>query len=206
VNPLATALATALARAALDGDDAAVRRILEFAADPRALAAAIQPAEAFAEGSRKGRWGMFGKLADWLTGKNESQSKHQPADAPDEVVDAQVLTPKEQFIYDGNTLTLVSSNVHQIRYERGDERANNTWLDVAFKDGSVYRFDDVPFNTVMQMVDSDSPGRFVWRWLREGVPPYKSLYNGRLIGKLDLTKAERKPVVVHVLGKGTKKP
>ena len=49
-----------------------------------------------------------------------------------------------------------SSNVRAVRYD--SDRAE---LEVRFKDGSVYTYSSVPEGTERQLLESDSPGRFV---------------------------------------------
>jgi hypothetical protein len=198
------ALATAVAKAAMQGDAATARALLE-------ACEANAGVDTFADASTKGGWSMKG-LVNWLTGKKAAKKRHasehekqRAAFEVDDVQDAQTLTPTEQKIYDGELIHLASSNVHTMRYDRGDTRGGNTRLFLTFKDGSVYQYSDVPFSVVMDEYNTDSPGRGVWRWLREGTKPYKSKYNGRKIGEVSLTKKESKPTVIHILQMGRKK-
>jgi hypothetical protein len=66
------------------------------------------------------------------------------------------------FLLSGTWLQAASSNVEAWRYEWGAQV-----LEVEFKDGSVYNYYDVPPGVARAFYNSDSPGRFVWRSLRD---------------------------------------
>lgn len=206
MNATAQALSLAIAKAAMQGDRNTVQRLLAAAHD----ASRGGDSQTFADSTQKRGWNMK-QFINWLTGRKDTEQKHREeherqrqAFRPDEVLPAETLSETEQRVYRGDLIYMASSNVHTVRYDRGDERGGHTRLFVTFKDGSVYQYSDVPFDVVMREIQSDSPGREIWRSFRSGTPPYKSLYNGRKIGEVSLTKKEQKPTVVHVLSYGTK--
>jgi hypothetical protein len=201
---LESALALAIAKAALAGDAATVRRLLEACEQGRDV-------ETFADTSGKGRWSMKG-LVSWLTGKKAAEKRHASEHErqrrefqPDEVLPAASLTESERKVYYGELVHLISSNLYSIRYNRGDGSGSNTSTFVTFRDGSVYELFDVPFDVVMKEIESDSPGRTYWRLFREGSKPFATKYRYRKVGTLQLTKKEAKTPVIHILSLGKKK-
>lgn len=86
----------------------------------------------------------------------------QPAPPP---VAQPQYTHNEQFLVDGNELTMASTNVEDIRWD-----VNTDTLTVRFKSGGVYEYYGVPLSVVIAFVETDSPGRFVWNKLRDLYP------------------------------------
>lgn len=180
------ALAVAAARLALAGDRAGVARVFALAADPAGLAAAVGPAATFADTpGRGGAMGVLRRLWDRVTG----------------VVQGKELTATERFLLEGRTLTTQSSNVEEFTWRVTDPARELGDLYVLFKpkegggEGGLYRYEGIPLDLAVRFVESDSPGRFVWHFLREGKRPYKSKYNGRRVGSMP---ANKSPLVIHI--------
>ncbi len=74
----------------------------------------------------------------------------------------------KQWSESGKWVTVKSSNVHKIRYDRHQKR-----LYVKFLGGSVYQYDGVARNTAEAMFMAPSLGKFVWRRLRGRFPYQK---------------------------------
>lgn len=68
----------------------------------------------------------------------------------------------DDWVHSGTWLHTASSNVEAIRYLYDDKI-----LEVEFKNGSYYQYYNVPPETARGMYSTDSPGRFVWRQLRD---------------------------------------
>jgi hypothetical protein len=74
-------------------------------------------------------------------------------------------TPLEEAVFSGDWLRLISTNVEAMRYDLTDLE-----LQVEFKSRAVYRYEGVPPHVALSFYTTDSPGRFVWRRLRDKFP------------------------------------
>ena len=74
-------------------------------------------------------------------------------------------THNESIIISGDTITMASTNVASIWWNWRNQR-----LFVEFLDGSLYQYLDVPLSIVVKFIETASPGRFVWSYLRVGWP------------------------------------
>lgn len=66
-------------------------------------------------------------------------------------------------------MRLASSNIQSIRYSEKEER-----LDVTFRSGSVYRYENVPDDVVDELKFAESKGRYFHQHIR-GNPEYPYL-------------------------------
>ncbi len=93
-------------------------------------------------------------------------------------------TRNEAALIAGQEIHLGSTNVGAIWYAWEPRR-----LFVRFLDGSVYSYESVPLDVAVGMVETDSPGRYVWNVLRANNYAYRRLAAG--------TKANPKPQVIR---------
>jgi hypothetical protein len=96
--------------------------------------------------------GFFENLRNFFGGG--STPNPPPNDSEGDFVD--------DWVHSGTWLHTASSNVEAIRYLYDDKI-----LEVEFKNGSYYQYFDVPPDVARGMYLTDSPGRFVWRQLRD---------------------------------------
>jgi hypothetical protein len=193
-------LATAISLALHRGDERSAKQLAE-------LTHTMSGATAFAEGAAPGTRGrgMLGKLADWLTGRSDKaatkghtaeHARQAAAFEPgEEIPQAEALSHNEQVIVDGNIIHMASSNVEAIAWRYQDRALYVQFKGKGNKPGDVYKYEGVPLSVAVAMVETASAGRFVWGYLREGTPPYKSKYNGRKVGAIPTT--SNKPSVVR---------
>lgn len=74
-------------------------------------------------------------------------------------------THNESILISGDTITMGSSNVKEIHwFWKGPT------LFVRFLDGSLYAYYNCPLNIAVGMVETASPGRYVWNILRPRWP------------------------------------
>lgn len=85
-------------------------------------------------------------------------------------VDRRHRVDADQWAETGVWVMVKSSNVKAISYQKAFE-----YLYVEFKQGSVYRYDNVPLRTAKDMFRVGSKGKFVWRRLRDQFPYTKVL-------------------------------
>lgn len=90
---------------------------------------------------------------NFLTGGDEGQLQ-------EEVLSR--LPENEQIARTGRWVEMASSNVKAIRYLWDDQI-----LEVQFKNNSFYEYFQVPEAVFYAFLDYPSPGRFVWRFLRD---------------------------------------
>lgn len=83
------------------------------------------------------------------------------------------MTPNEQIVSTGEPVYLGSTNVKQVWWFAEAER-----LFVEFLDGSLYSYEGVPLAIAVGMVETDSPGRYVWNVLRPNGYAYRRLVKG----------------------------
>lgn len=69
--------------------------------------------------------------------------------------------PNEDVALRGDWVTMASSNVDEIRY-----LASEQTLEVKFLNNYFYQYYNVPAQTFLDFLATDSPGRFVWNRLR----------------------------------------
>lgn len=81
----------------------------------------------------------------------------------DDVLPAIPLTHNEEFLVEGGVLAAASTNVEEI----GPYDPDSKTLRVRFKDGSLYDYYGVPLDVAVAFIETDSPGRFVWSYLRD---------------------------------------
>ncbi len=96
-------------------------------------------------------------------------------------------THNESVLINGDTVAMASSNVNEIWW-KWDERR----LFVSFLDGSLYAYEGVSLAVAVGMIETDSPGRYVWNALRDKYP-YQRLTQG--------TGKHRPPQVVRLINK-----
>lgn len=80
-------------------------------------------------------------------------------------VDQRHRLTADEWAESGRWVRMKSSNVSGIAYDR----KNNTLM-VGFKDGSLYKYSNVPEVIAKGMFAADSAGRYVWRALRDRYP------------------------------------
>ncbi len=83
------------------------------------------------------------------------------------------LSHSEQVLVAGEPVHLGSSNVGSVWYNWQAAR-----LFVKFLDGSLYCYESVPLGVAAGMIETDSPGRYVWTVLRGGGYAYRLLEKG----------------------------
>ncbi len=86
------------------------------------------------------------------------------------IPEAQPLDLIGEFIYSSSWLTVGSSNVEAWRWLPDEDNINFGTLEVEFKDGSIYQYYNVEYQTARDFYDvssGGSPGRFVWNRLRD---------------------------------------
>lgn len=81
-------------------------------------------------------------------------------------------THNEALIISGEPIAMASTNVSEIWWAWEQRR-----LFVEFLDGSLYAYEGVGLDTVRDMVETASPGRYVWNYLRDRFP-YRRLQKG----------------------------
>ncbi len=80
-------------------------------------------------------------------------------------------THNESVLISGIPITMASSNVSEIWWTWQDEHGNYyPKLFVRFLDGSLYVYKDASLSVAVGMVETMSPGRYVWSVLRVGWP------------------------------------
>lgn len=93
-------------------------------------------------------------------------------------------TRNEAALIAGQEIHLGSTNVGAIWYAWEPRR-----LFVRFLDGSLYAYENVPLDVAVGMVETDSPGRYVWNVLRADAYAYRCLAKG--------TRKNPKPQVIR---------
>lgn len=96
-------------------------------------------------------------------------------------------THNEQVLISGEPVAMASSNVGEIWWHWQARR-----LFVRFLDGSLYAYEGVGLAVAVGMVETDSPGRYVWNHLRDRFP-YRRLAQG--------TGPRKPPQVVRLINK-----
>ena len=81
-------------------------------------------------------------------------------------------TRNELFLISGEPISMGSTNVQEIWWAWEQRR-----LFVRFLDGSLYAYEGVSLAVAAAMIETDSPGRFVWNKLRDRYP-YARLVKG----------------------------
>jgi hypothetical protein len=78
-------------------------------------------------------------------------------------------TRTESALLSGESIAMGSSNVDEIWFNgaAGAGPVGTGRLFVKFLDGSTYVYHDVPLAVAVGMVQTDSPGRYVWNKLRD---------------------------------------
>lgn len=93
---------------------------------------------------------------------NKKGTPQSTSPNPAVVEEAQPVTdPTELAMIEATWLTLASTNVDKVRYLYEDHIA-----EVQFHNGGVYSYYEVPPATFRGLVDSDSPGRYIWTHYR----------------------------------------
>jgi hypothetical protein len=109
------------------------------------------------------------------------RAKPPPRDRSQEIFDKMVAEVEKEYEFPDVEHEpwhhLVSSNVDAIRYHKPSKK-----LQVRFKDGSVYEYDEVPGSVFMEFLQTHSPGQF--RWYVLGDPRSESgiHFNYRKVG------------------------
>lgn len=90
----------------------------------------------------------------------------------DEIPVAESLTHNEEELVNGSVIHMASSNVEAIMFLYDPRRGSTGDLVVEFKGthkkgNPVYIYFGVPLSVAVQMIETDSPGRFVWNKLRD---------------------------------------
>lgn len=85
------------------------------------------------------------------------------------------LSHNEQVLVAGEPIHLGSSNVGSVWYHWQASR-----LFVRFLDGSLYCYEAVPLEVAAGMIETDSPGRYVWTVLRGNGYAHKLLEKGTI--------------------------
>lgn len=75
----------------------------------------------------------------------------------------------DTILLEGIPLMVGSSNVFSFRW-----LVDTSQLIVQFKNGAIYEYDDVSEEEAREAFNTYSPGRFVWRQLRD-VKPYRQI-------------------------------
>lgn len=83
--------------------------------------------------------------------------RDEPDRPPEELPE---LNDVERYLL-GEWLPVTSSNVRAIRYLPEDEA-----LEVEYRNGGFYRYEDIPEMMAKDFALADSPGKWVWDWLR----------------------------------------
>lgn len=81
-------------------------------------------------------------------------------------------THNEQHLISGEPISMGSTNVAEIWWMWQERR-----LFVRFLSGDLYSYDGVPLSVAVGMIETDSPGRYVWNKLRD-LYPYRRLAKG----------------------------
>lgn len=76
-------------------------------------------------------------------------------------------THNEKFLISGEALATASTNVQEFWWKWGANGEYDPKLFVRFLDDSLYVYHGVDLTTAVGFIDTDSPGRFVWRRLRD---------------------------------------
>lgn len=104
-------------------------------------------------------------------------------------------TWNESILIGGDKITMASTNVEEIWWNWSEDLIHyNPKLWVKFLDGSLYVYKDVPLSVAVGMVQTASPGRYVWNVLRVGWPtPSRAqrVYKG--------TSGRKRPQVVRLV-------
>lgn len=104
-------------------------------------------------------------------------------------------TWNESILIGGDKITMASTNVEEIWWNWSEDLIHyNPKLWVKFLDGSLYVYNDVPLSVAVGMVQTASPGRYVWNVLRVGWPtPSRAqrVYKG--------TSGRKRPQVVRLV-------
>lgn len=80
-------------------------------------------------------------------------------------------THNESMLLSGDPISMGSTNVMEIFWNWSEDFIHyNPKLWVRFLDGSLYVYHDVPIGVAVAMIQTASPGRFVWNVLRTGWP------------------------------------
>jgi hypothetical protein len=79
----------------------------------------------------------------------------------------------EQVLISGSEVHLGSTNVKSIWWNWKEKR-----LFVRFLDGSLYAYEGISLDVARGMLETDSPGRYVWNTLRAGGYSYRRLEGG----------------------------
>lgn len=80
-------------------------------------------------------------------------------------------THNEMVLISGDAISMASTNVQEIWWNWSENFINyNPKLWVRFLDGSLYVYNDVPLSVAVGMIQTASPGRYVWNVLRVGWP------------------------------------
>lgn len=70
----------------------------------------------------------------------------------------------------GKWIRVSSSMIDMVRYDDEEEI-----LEIAFRDGSVYRYYNVPYDIYQGLIRAPSKGRYFWRYIRD-VYDYEKTY------------------------------
>lgn len=80
-------------------------------------------------------------------------------------------THNESILITGDAISMGSTNVSEIWWNWSEDMIHyNPKLWVKFLDGSLYVYHDVPLPIAVGMIQTASPGRYVWNVLRVGWP------------------------------------
>lgn len=104
-------------------------------------------------------------------------------------------THNESILLSGDPISMGSTNVSEIHWTWSMDLVHyEPKLWVKFLDGSLYVYNDCPISIAVAMINTASPGRFVWNVLRVGWPtPVKAqlVYKG--------TGGRKRPQVVRLV-------
>ena len=104
-------------------------------------------------------------------------------------------THNESVLISGIPVQMGSTNVQEIWWNwKGDDGGYYPRLFVRFLDGSLYVYNNCPLETAVGMVETMSPGRYVWNVLRVGWPTD----NGSAVRLIKGGGGRRKPQVVRL--------
>jgi hypothetical protein len=128
------------------------------------------------------------KYPQWIEDQDNYHNPPMAEFVDEEDVPAAIeLTHNEQFLVDGGVWHAGSTNVSSMSWDYKTKT-----MTVEFLTGAVYEYYNVSLDVAVGMIETDSPGRYVWNVLRDRYA-YKKVQ--------DATGPRRPPQVVRLVNK-----
>lgn len=105
--------------------------------------------------------------------KNIPTATAIPDTIPDSVpqipeLGGRTATHNEAYLISGGSVAAASSNVKEFWWKWDEQK-----LFVRFLDEALYAYSGVPLAVAVGMIETDSPGRYVWNVLRDRYPTHR---------------------------------